>query len=60
MVIDRTPIIESAVFGHGVGVDTVFAPSFWAGFDREVPAPDIEGAKALLAEAAIRTVLKPP
>jgi peptide/nickel transport system substrate-binding protein len=49
--IDRTPIIESAVFGHGVGVDTVFAPSFWAGFDREVPAPDIEGAKALLAEA---------
>ena len=51
MVIDRTPIIESAVFGHGVGVDTVFAPSFWAGFDREVPAPDIEGAKALLAEA---------
>lgn len=49
--IDRTPIIESAVFGHGVGVDTIFAPSFWAGFEREVPAPDIEGAKALLAEA---------
>lgn len=51
MAIDRAPIIESAVFGHGVGVDTVFAPSYWAGFDREVPAPDIEQAKALLAEA---------
>jgi len=50
-VIDRAPIIESAVFGHGIGVDTVFAPYFWAGFEREVPAPDIEGAKALLAEA---------
>jgi peptide/nickel transport system substrate-binding protein len=50
-VIDRTPIIESAVFGRGQAVDTVFAPSFWAGFEREVPAPDIEGAKALLAEA---------
>lgn len=51
IAIDRAPIIESAVFGHGVGVDTVFAPSYWAGFEREVPAPDIEQAKALLAEA---------
>lgn len=49
--IDRAPIIESAVFGHGVGVDTVFAPSYWAGYDHEVPAQDIEKAKSLLAEA---------
>jgi peptide/nickel transport system substrate-binding protein len=49
--IDRTPIIESAVFGHGVAVETVFAPSYWAGFEHEVPAPDIEKAKSLLAEA---------
>ena len=49
--IDRTPIIESAVFGHGVAVDTVFAPSYWAGYEHEVPAPDVEKAKSLLAEA---------
>jgi peptide/nickel transport system substrate-binding protein len=49
--IDRQPIIDAAVFGHGVGVDTFFAPSYWAGFDREVPAPDIEKAKSLLADA---------
>jgi peptide/nickel transport system substrate-binding protein len=49
--IDRAPIIESAVFGHGVGVDTVFAPSYWAGYEHDVPAPDVEKAKSLLAEA---------
>lgn len=49
--IDRAQVIEMALFGHGVAVDTVFAPSFWAGFDHDLPAPDTERAKALLAEA---------
>ncbi len=49
--IDRQPIIDAAVFGHGVGVDTFFAPSYWAGFDREVPPPDLDRARQLLAEA---------
>jgi peptide/nickel transport system substrate-binding protein len=49
--IDRQPIIEAAVFGHGVGVDTFFAPSYWAGFEHEVPAPDLDKARQLLAEA---------
>jgi len=51
MVIDRAPIIESAVFGGGVPTNTIFPPTFWAGIESEIPAPDIEGAKALLAEA---------
>ena len=49
--LDRAPIIESAVFGHGVAVDTVFAPSYWAGFEHEVAPQDIDKAKSLLAEA---------
>jgi len=51
MVIDRGPIIQSAVFGGGAPTNTVFPPTYWAGIESEIPAPDIEGAKALLAEA---------
>jgi peptide/nickel transport system substrate-binding protein len=51
VAIDRAPILESALAGHGVAVDTVFAPGFWAGYAHELPAPDIQRAKALLAEA---------
>jgi peptide/nickel transport system substrate-binding protein len=53
MVIDRGPIIDSAVFGGGTPTATIFPPSFWAGMEYEIPAPDIEGAKALLAETAV-------
>jgi peptide/nickel transport system substrate-binding protein len=49
--IDRAPIIRAALFGHGVPIDTIFAPSHWAGFDHQIPAPDIKHAKTLLAEA---------
>jgi len=48
MVIDRGPIIQSAVFGGGVPTNTIFPPTYWAGIESEIPAPDIEGAKALL------------
>jgi peptide/nickel transport system substrate-binding protein len=51
MVIDRGPIIDSAVFGGGAETITIFPPNFWAGYETEIPAPDIEGAQALLAEA---------
>jgi peptide/nickel transport system substrate-binding protein len=53
MVIDRGPIIDSAVFGGGSPTATIFPASFWAGMEYEIPAPDIEGAKALLAETAV-------
>jgi peptide/nickel transport system substrate-binding protein len=51
MVIDRGPIIDSAVFGFGTAVATIFPPDFWAALPVEPAAPDIEGAKALLAGA---------
>lgn len=51
MAIDRGPIVDSAVFGYGTAVGTLFPPDFWAVLPTEIAAPDIEGAKALLAEA---------
>ena len=50
-VIDRGPIIDAAVFGAGTPTVTIFPPTFWAGYEKEIPAPDIEGARALLADA---------
>jgi peptide/nickel transport system substrate-binding protein len=51
MVIDRQPIVDSAVFGAGTATNILFPETYWAGFESEIPEPDIEGAKALLAEA---------
>ena len=50
-VIDRQPIVDSAVFGAGTATNILFPASYWAGFESEIPAPDIEGAKELLAQA---------
>jgi peptide/nickel transport system substrate-binding protein len=50
--IDRAPIIDAALSGYGTPTEQIFAADFWASLgEREIPAPDIEGAKALLAEA---------
>jgi peptide/nickel transport system substrate-binding protein len=52
MAIDRVPVVESAVFGFGTPTDIIFSADHWAAPERpELPPPDIEGAKALLAEA---------
>jgi peptide/nickel transport system substrate-binding protein len=53
MVIDRAPIIEAAIFGAGTPTETIFPASFWAGMEREIAAPDIEGAKALLESVGL-------
>jgi peptide/nickel transport system substrate-binding protein len=50
-VIDREPIIQAAVFGGGTPTNVIFPPTFWAGVESEIPSPDIEGAKALMAQA---------
>ena len=50
-VVDRQPMIDSCVFGHGTAVATVFPPDFWAALDVQPEAPDIEGAKAFMATA---------
>jgi peptide/nickel transport system substrate-binding protein len=52
MAIDRGPIIQAALDGYGTPVDIIFTQDHWAALPRpEIPGPDIEGAKALLAEA---------
>ncbi|CAN5770168.1 ABC transporter substrate-binding protein [soil metagenome] len=52
MAVDRGPIIDAALFGYGTPTDIIFPADFWAAPERpEIPAPDIEGALALMAEA---------
>jgi peptide/nickel transport system substrate-binding protein len=53
MAIDRNAVLGPAVFGHGTPTDVIFPPDFWAALPHEIPAPDIEGAKALLAQAGV-------
>jgi len=50
-VVDRAPMIESCVFGHGTAISTIFPPDFWAALPAEPEPADIEGAKALMATA---------
>lgn len=53
MVIDREAVLGPAVFGHGTPVQTVLPPDHWAALPGDIPPVDIEGAKALLAEAGL-------
>jgi peptide/nickel transport system substrate-binding protein len=50
-VVNREDMLGPTVFGHGTPVATLFPPDFWAALPADIPAPDVEGAKALLAEA---------
>lgn len=52
-VIDRNEILGPAVFGHGLATETIFPPDFWAALEQEVRPPDVEKAKALMAEAGL-------
>ena len=49
--IDREAVLGPAVFGHGTPTAVLFPPGYWATLDVPTPAPDIEGAKQLLADA---------
>lgn len=51
MAVDRGPIIDAAIFGAGQPTNIIFPATYWAGYESEIPAADIEGAKAKLAEA---------
>ena len=53
MVIDREAVLGPAVFGHGTPVQTIWPPDHWAALPGDIPAVDIEGAKALLVEAGL-------
>lgn len=52
-VVDRNAMLGPTVFGHGTPTEVLFPPGFWATLDQEVGAPDLEKAKALLAEAGL-------
>jgi peptide/nickel transport system substrate-binding protein len=56
---DRQAIIDAAVFGHGEPLIGLYPEAFWAGYRGEVPPPDIEGAKALLAGLSLPADFRP-
>ncbi|HYI23827.1 MAG TPA: ABC transporter substrate-binding protein, partial [Thermomicrobiales bacterium] len=47
--LDRQQIIDSSVFGYGEPLVGLYPPSYWAGFQGDVPAQDLERAAELLA-----------
>jgi peptide/nickel transport system substrate-binding protein len=52
MLIDRQAMLDTALLGHGdIGDDNPVPPDSPFAWRSEVPAPDVEGARALLAEA---------
>jgi peptide/nickel transport system substrate-binding protein len=50
-VVDRDAMLGPTVFGHGTPTEVLFPPDFWAALQQEVRPPDVEAAKALMAEA---------
>jgi peptide/nickel transport system substrate-binding protein len=51
MALDREQILEPAVYGRGLATQVIFPPDYWAYYDVPAMERDVEGAKALLAEA---------
>jgi peptide/nickel transport system substrate-binding protein len=47
--LDRQTIIDSAVFGYGEPLIGLYPPSYWAGYQGEVPPQDQDRARELLA-----------
>lgn len=56
---DREAIIDAAVFGYGEPLIGLYPEAFWAGYEGEIPPPDIEGAKALLAGLSLPEDFRP-
>jgi peptide/nickel transport system substrate-binding protein len=51
--LDRQQVIDSSVFGYGVPLVGLYPPSYWAGYQGEVPAQDIDQATSLLATVTV-------
>jgi peptide/nickel transport system substrate-binding protein len=47
--IDRQPIIDASVFGYGEPMTGLFPSIYWAAYDGEIVAVDVDAAKDLLA-----------
>jgi peptide/nickel transport system substrate-binding protein len=50
-VVDRNAMLGPTVFGHGTPTEVLFPPDFWAALEQEVRPPDVDAAKALMADA---------
>lgn len=46
--LDRQPIIDSSVFGYGEALVGLYPPSYWAGYQGEVPPQNLDLAAELL------------
>jgi peptide/nickel transport system substrate-binding protein len=51
--LDRQAIIDSAVFGYGEPLVGLYPPSYWAGYQGEVPTQDLDAAAELLSTVAL-------
>ena len=51
--IDRQTIVDTAVFGYGQPLVGLYPPDFWAGYQGEVPAQDLDTANELLAAVTL-------
>jgi peptide/nickel transport system substrate-binding protein len=51
--LDREAIIQSSVFGYGEPLVGMYPPSYWAGYQGEVPAQDLDAARSLLEQAGL-------
>lgn len=57
--LNRGAIIDTAVFGYGEPLVGLYPVEFWAGYHGDIPAQDIEGATAALAEVTLPDGFKP-
>jgi len=52
-VVDRDAMLGPTVFGYGTPTEVLFPPDYWAALQQDVRPPDVERAKALMAEAGM-------
>lgn len=57
--IDRQPIIDTAVFGYGTPLLGLYPSDYWAGYEGELPAPDVDGARAAIGELSLPEGFRP-
>jgi peptide/nickel transport system substrate-binding protein len=51
--LDRQAIVDSAVFGYGEPLLGLYPPAYWAGYQGEVPAQDVDAAADLLSAVTL-------
>ncbi len=57
--LERQQIIDSSVFGYGEPLVGLYPPSYWAGYQGDVPEQDLDGAKALMASVTVPEGFRP-